>query len=75
MIRNWILCGYWNLVLDQHLDTFNYQKHNNPNSSKILRYFVRKYDSIDVCRASNPIKKNSHGLDLVQQRQQDKITF
>ena len=32
-IRNWVLCGDWNLVIDQQLDTFNYLNYNNPNSS------------------------------------------
>ena len=29
VIRNWILCGDWNLVLNQNLDTYNYLHHNN----------------------------------------------
>ena len=49
-IRNWILCGDWNLVLSQTQDTYNYLKTNNPQSTRVLTEFIKKYDMIDVWR-------------------------
>ena len=57
MIRNWILCGDWNLVLDQSMDTYNYIKENNPISSKILKDFMERHNLIDIWRKNNPDKK------------------
>ena len=48
IIRNWILCGDWNLVLNQSQDTYNYQKVNNPQSTKIITEFIKKYDIVDI---------------------------
>ena len=56
-IRNWVLCGDWNLVLDQQKDTHNYLKHNNPKSSKVLLEFIEKYGLIDAWRLKYPDKK------------------
>ena len=56
-IRNWILCGDWNLVLSQTQDTFNYLKTNNPQSTKVLTEFIKNYDMIDVWRQTHPDKR------------------
>ena len=57
-IRNWILCGDWNLVLNQCQDTYNYQKINNPQSTKTVTEFIKKYDILDIWRQKNPnVKK------------------
>ena len=57
MIRNWILCGDWNLVLDQNLDTLNYLESNNPNSTLLLKQFIQKYNLLDIWRQNNPEKR------------------
>ena len=35
-IKNWIITGDWNLVLDQGADTWNYNSINNPNATEIV---------------------------------------
>ena len=57
MIRNWILCGDWNLVLDQKLDTHNYLHINNPAASESLKSFIKRNNLIDIWRINNPDKK------------------
>ena len=57
IIRNWVLCGDWNLVLNQIQDTHNYLKHYHPNSSKVLLEFIKKYELIDAWRLENLDKK------------------
>ena len=57
VIRNWILCGDWNLVLDQNLDTYNYLHHNNPISSQILKDFIKRNQLLDIWRSNNPDTK------------------
>ena len=37
-IRNWIIGGDWNLVVNQHLDPWNYKSLNNPNSTNIVKH-------------------------------------
>ena len=56
-IRNWILCGDWNLVLNQCQDTYNYQKINNPQSIKTITEFIKKYDILDIWRQKYPNEK------------------
>ena len=58
MIRNWILCGDWNFVLDQNMDTYNYIQNNNPNSKLYFETFMEKHNLIDIWRKANPSKKN-----------------
>ena len=52
-----MLCGDWNLVLKQELDTFNYIHSNNPNSSTTLKDYIKKYNLIDIWRKANPDKE------------------
>ena len=58
MIRNWILCGDWNFVLDQDIDTYNYVQNNNPNSKLYFENFMKQHNLIDIWRKTNPSKKN-----------------
>ena len=53
VIRNWVLCGDWNLVLDQNLDTYNYLHHNNPITSQTLKNFIKRNQLLDIWRSNN----------------------
>ena len=57
MIRNWILCGDWNFVLDHKIDTYNYIQNNNPNSKLYFESFMKQHNLIDIWRKTNPLKK------------------
>ena len=57
-IKNWIITGDWNLVLNQNLDTWNYKTINNPNSTNKVKQYIKKYDLIDIWRDINNDKKN-----------------
>ena len=57
-IRNWNIGGDWNLVMNQHLDTWNYKSSNNPNSTKIVKQYTERFDLIDTWRDSNGTIKN-----------------
>ena len=57
-IKNWVVCGDWNLVNDQQLDTLNYVNQNNPNSSRYVKTFILKYNLVDIWRKCNPKSKN-----------------
>jgi exonuclease III len=52
-----ILCGDWNLVQDFDLDTFNYNRLNNPRSRDKLLDIKNSYNVIDPWRSSNPLTK------------------
>ena len=73
MIRNWILCGDWNFVLDQTIDTYNYMQNNNPNSNIYFESFMEKHNLIDIWRKANPSKKTTHGSDQTPPKQPDRI--
>lgn len=45
-----ILCGDWNLVLDQEKDTENYLRVNNPNAKQIVANMMSDYSLFDVWR-------------------------
>ena len=53
-IRNWIITGDWNLVMDQKIDTWNYKCSNNPNSTKVIQQQVKRYNLIDIWRQNHP---------------------
>ena len=48
--KNLIMVGDWNLVLDYDKDTYNYKKHNNIKSVKLIRQFIDRLDLIDIWR-------------------------
>ena len=49
-----IVCGDWNLILDEELDCRNYVKVNNPNARKRVIEVCNELDLIDVWRIQNP---------------------
>ena len=49
-----IFVGDWNLVLDQNMDTMNYQTNNNPLArSEVIRK-IAEYHLVDIFRELNP---------------------
>ena len=52
------MTGDWNLVLNQDLDTWNYNTSNNPNATKIVTTFMKQFDLIDIWRDTYPKLKN-----------------
>ena len=53
-IKNIIMTGDWNMVIDFNKDTLNYKKLNNPKSNKIVIENKNKLDLIDIWRYSHP---------------------
>ena len=52
-----IICGDFNLVQDQALDTYNYKNVNNPRSSLKLKELIQSFDLQDPFRATFPTEK------------------
>ena len=52
-IRNWIITGDWNLVMDQKIDTWNYIGSNTPNSTKTVKQYIKRHDLIDIWRETH----------------------
>jgi len=52
-----LLCGDFNLVLDQELDSHNYISINNPQSRREVINMLNNQNLIDVFRFLNPNKK------------------
>lgn len=52
-----ILCGDFNLVQDQNLDTFNYLNRNNPKAKEIVLKIKEDMDLCDPWRILNPNNK------------------
>ena len=55
-IKNWIITGDWNMVLDQNLDTWNYKSTNNPNSTLTVKQYIKRFGLIDIWREIFPQK-------------------
>ncbi|KAK6186929.1 hypothetical protein SNE40_006185 [Patella caerulea] len=55
--ENTIICGDFNLALDQTLDTQNYLHVNNPKSKQTVIENIAKFDLIDVFREIYPTLK------------------
>ena len=53
-VKNIIMTGDWNMVIDFNKDTLNYKKLNNPKSNKIVIENKNKLDLIDIWRYSHP---------------------
>ena len=53
-IRNIIITGDWNLVLNPEKDTVNYLQTHKPNSVKEVNSIMEKYEIIDIWRHSHP---------------------
>lgn len=56
----YILCGDFNLALNQTLDTFNYSNVNNPKAREKLIEIMNDLNLVDYYRILNPDKKNIH---------------
>ena len=56
-----IFAGDWNLVLDQNLDTLNYQNSNNPLARLELVKKMSEHNLIDIFREFHPTQKSSPG--------------
>ena len=52
-----VLCGYFNLVLDQNMDSMNYNKINNPRSKDFVLKMINNNNLIDAFRKCNPDQK------------------
>ena len=52
-----ILCGDFNIALDQDLDTFNYKTINNPRARQALLEIMRDQDLSDIYRDLHPDNK------------------
>ena len=57
MHEYYILCGDFNLVLDQDLDTYNYTNVNNPKAREKLLEIMDDLQIVDYFRFFNPDKK------------------
>ena len=49
-----IVCGDFNLVLDQELDTYNYKHRNNPQARNEILKIMNKFNLCDPWRINNP---------------------
>ena len=54
---NIILCGDWNLVQHQLLDTYGYLHENNLHARQEVQNLTQLFDMIDPWRLTNPLKK------------------
>ena len=52
-----ILCGDFNVALDNDIDTFNYRHVNNPRSRQAIFDLMRQYDLSDIYRDLHPDTK------------------
>lgn len=48
-----ILCGDWNLVMDQEMDTENYLHMNNPNAKHVVENIITDFSLLDVWRTQH----------------------
>ena len=55
--NNIIVCGDFNITLDQTNVTFNYKHVNNPNSREAILKIIETYDLVDSYRNQNPISR------------------
>ena len=56
-VKNMILGGDWNLVMDFSIDCHNYKKINNENAHKKVTEIMENFDLIDIWRELNPERK------------------
>lgn len=54
---NVIICGDFNLTLDQNNDTFNYKHINNPNARERLLEIMHQHELVDCFRSMHPDTK------------------
>ena len=54
-----IMCGDWNLVQNQDLDTKNYIRENNTRSRIKVESLKEQYELVDPWRINYPTKKQS----------------
>ena len=52
-----IICGDWNLILNENLDCLNYTRINNPNARERVLQLSNKLNLIDPWRCQNPDKR------------------
>ena len=52
-----IICGDFNIALDQHKDTNNYKHLNNPKATQMVNNLMTNHDIIDIYRKLHPDKK------------------
>ena len=71
-----ILCGDWNLVLDQDMDTENYVHINNPRARAVVLDFLLENNYVDAWRVLHEGKRSYTWRKFNPERKsQDLITF
>lgn len=70
-----IICGDWNLVLDQELDTSGYLHANNIEAQRQVLRFKEDLNLIDVWRATHPDIKRFSWRQAGQSLKQSRLDF
>jgi exonuclease III len=70
-----IICGDWNLVLDQELDTINYVRENNKNSRHKVQEMIESMDLLDIWRAIHPERKQYSWQNSKKASQRARLDF
>ena len=52
--HNVIAVGDWNMVMDAHLDCYNYKHVNNPKTKQSVENMMLELDLTDIWRENNP---------------------
>ena len=52
-----IICGDFNIAINQDMDTYNYKNINNPKAREILLEIISEYELSDIYRDLNPTSK------------------
>lgn len=73
--ENVIICGDWNLTLNQELDTDNYRHVNNPRARDVVLNYLEEDNYIDVWRVMNEDKKTFTWRRLNPERKQARLDF
>ena len=68
-----ILCGDFNVALDNEIDMFNYRHVNNPRARQAIFDLMRQYDLSDIYRDLHPDTNISHGEDGILSNRQELI--
>ncbi|MEW8548783.1 MAG: reverse transcriptase domain-containing protein, partial [Candidatus Thiodiazotropha sp.] len=70
-----ILCGDWNLVLDQEMDTENYVNINNPRARAVVLDFLLEDNYVDAWRVLNEGKKSYTWRKFNPERKQSRLDY
>ena len=60
-----LICGDFNVALNNEMDTYNYKRINNPRAKQAILDLMRDNDLFDIYRYFTPLQRDSRGEEKI----------